>query len=183
MGDLRYVEPVLPITAAFSRYDAALDWARERLTQAWGPIALESPLFDFAETDYYIPTMGGPIRICFWAFERLVDPGQLPEIKLQANDSEAEYTRLGRHPEPRPLNLDPGYVTSAKLVLASTKDHAHRIYLNRGIFAEVTLYYKDRHWQHREFTFPNYRRADYQAFFSECRDFLRAALRQKDQLG
>jgi hypothetical protein len=181
MGDLRYVEPVLLITAAFSHYDGAFDWARERLTQTWGPIALESPQFEFAETDYYIPTMGGPIRIGFWAFERLVDPGELPQIKLQANDWEAEYTGLGRHPEPRPLNLDPGYVTSAKLVLASTKDHAHRIYLSRGIFAEVTLYYKDRHWQHREFTFPNYRRADYQAFFSECRDYLRAALRHKDR--
>ena len=106
-----------------------------------------------------VPRWAGRIRIGFWAFERLIDPSELPQIKLQANDWEAEYTGLGRHPESRPLNLDPGYVTSAKLVLASTKDHAHRIYLSRGIFAEVTLYYKDRHWQHREFTFPNYRRA------------------------
>ncbi len=182
MGDLRYVEPVLPITAAFSRYEAALDWARERMAEAWGPVALVSPTFDFAETDYYLPTMGGPIHIVFWAFERLVDPGTLPEIKLQANAWEAEYTGLGRHPEPRPLNLDPGYLTSAKLVLASTKDHAHRIYLSRGIFAEVTLYFKLGHWQHREFTFPNYRRADYQAFFSQCRDYLRDALRHRDRI-
>ncbi len=180
MGDLRRVEPVLPITAAFSHHDAALDWARERTAQAWGPVALESPRFEFAETDYYRPTMGGPIQIVFWAFERLVDPGTLPEIKLQANAWEAEYAGLGWHGEPRPLNLDPGYITSAKLVLASTKDHAHRIYLSRGIFAEVTLYYKDRSWQHREFTFPNYRRPDYQAFFSQCRDYLREALRHRD---
>jgi hypothetical protein len=75
--------------------------------------------------------------------------------------------------EPRPLNLDPGYLTPAKLVLASTKDHAHRIYLSRGIYAEVTLFYKDRHWQPREWTFPDYRRADYQEFFSQCRAYLR----------
>ena len=69
------------------------------------------------------------------------------------------------------MNIDPGYLTQAKLVLASTKDHAHRIYLDRGIFAEVTLFYKDRHWQHRDWTFPDYRRADYHAFFDECRQF------------
>jgi hypothetical protein len=72
------------------------------------------------------------------------------------------------------LNLDPGYITQAKLVLASTKDHAHRIYLADGIFAEVTLSYKHRRWQPHEWTFPDYRRDDYQAFFTQCRDYLRA---------
>ena len=61
----------------------------------------------------------------------------------------------------------------AKLVLASTKDHAHRLYLAQGIYAEVTLYYKDRQWQHRDWTFPDYRREDYQQFFSACRELLR----------
>ena len=154
------------------------------LTHSWGPIdVLESPRFDFAETGYYLPTMGGPIQIVLWAFERLVDPAELVPIKLQANDFEAEYTGLGRHPEPRPLNLDPGYVTSAKLVLASTKDHAHRIYLSRGIFAEVTLYYKDRRWQHREFSRSRIIAAPTtRAFFSECREYLRSfPLRLKDR--
>ena len=92
---------------------------------------------------------------------------------------EAAYAKLQRHPEPRPLNLDPGYLTSAKLVLASTKDHAHRIYLSRGIYAEVTLHYQDRGWQHHEWTFPDYRRADYQEFFTHARDHLRRQERQE----
>ena len=58
-------------------------------------------------------------------------------------------------------------------MLASTKDHAHRIYLARGIYAEVTLYYKHRCWQSGEFTFADYRRDDYQQFFTQCRDLLR----------
>ena len=73
-------------------------------------------------------------------------------------------------PEPRPLNLDPGYLTLGKLVLASTKDFAHRIYLSRGIYAEVTLQYRHRRWEHHQYTFPDYRREDYQQFFSECRE-------------
>ena len=72
----------------------------------------------------------------------------------------------------RPLNLDPGYITPAKLVLASTKDHAHRIYLRDGIYAEVTLSFRGRKWQPLEWTYPDYRRDDYQRFFTECREWL-----------
>jgi hypothetical protein len=70
------------------------------------------------------------------------------------------------------VNIDPGYITPAKLVLASTKDHAHRIYLRDGIFAEVTLVYRQRKWQPLEWTYPDYRRDDYQQFFTECREWL-----------
>ena len=92
--------------------------------------------------------------------------------KGQTNEWEAEYAALGRHPELRPLNLDPGYITAAKLVLASTKDHAHRIYLQRGIYAELTLTYRHRQWRALDWTYPDYRRDDYQAFFSRCREWV-----------
>ena len=174
MGDIFNPAPVLLITAAFSRYDDALAWGLERTQREWGPVKLASPVFDFVETDYYEPTMGPGIKKCFWAFERLIDPVALPEIKLASNDWEQEYAAVGHHPEPRPLNLDPGYITQAKLVLASTKDRSHRIYLSQGIFAEITLHYKHRRWQAHESTFPNYRRPDYQAFFTQCRDYLRS---------
>lgn len=173
MGEIHQPEPVLLILAAFSRHEAALDWARHRAEEQWGGVALASPRFQFAETDYYEPTMGRDLWKCFFAFETLVDPAVLVERKIATNDWELDYAKRGGHDEPRPLNLDPGYLTPAKLVLASTKDHAHRLYLARGIYAEVTLYYKDRQWQHRDWTFPDYRREDYRQFFSACRELLR----------
>ena len=173
MGEVTQPAPVLLIAAAFSRYDDALAWGRDRCAAAWGPVALASDRFSFTATDYYQPTMGSGLKKCFWAFERLIDPGVLAELKLQANTWEADYAQLKGHEEPRPLNLDPGYLTTAKLVLASTKDHAHRIYLSQGIFAEVTLYFKDHRWQHRDWTFPDYRQDEYQRFFDQCRDYLR----------
>lgn len=176
MGSVHSPSPVLLLVAAFSRHEAALDWGRRRVSEAWGPIALASPSFAFQETTYYEPTMGTGIRKCFWACRQLIDPARLADLKLQANAWEEEYARSAGHAEPRPLNLDPGYITPAKLVLASTKDHAHRLYLQQGIYAEVTLYYKHRAWQARDWTFPDYRRADYQAFFSECREYLRERL-------
>lgn len=178
MGDVNEPYPVLLMLAAFSRYEAALEWGLERATDHWGPAALVSPRFSFVETDYYEPTMGPGILKCFWAFEQLVDPGRLAELKLQTNAWEAEYAGSGGHAEPRPLNLDPGYLTPAKLVLASTKDHAHRMYLSRGIYAEVTLFYKDRSWQCHDWTFKDYRHADYQEFFSACRAYLRRRERE-----
>jgi hypothetical protein len=177
MGDVLSPQSVLPIVAAFSRHDAALDWGLAQCEAHFGPAALVSPRFDFVATNYYEPTMGQGIRKCFWAFERLMDPAALADLKLLSNDWEAEYARTHRHGEPRPLNLDPGYITLAKLVLASTKDHTHRIYLSRGIFAEITLFYRRHRWEHHDWTFPDYRRDDYQQFFTECREYYHRRLK------
>ncbi|NUQ61955.1 MAG: DUF4416 family protein [Pirellulales bacterium] len=172
MGQPSPHSPALLLLAAFSRHEDALDWARRKATDAWGPPALESPAFDFRETHYYEPTMGPDLRKIFFAFTVPLDPADLVDVKLETNRWEETYAGMAEHLEPRPLNLDPGYLTLGKLVLASTKDFTHRIYLNRGIYAEVTLYYKHRRWQHHEWTFADYRREDYQEFFSRCRDYL-----------
>jgi hypothetical protein len=172
MGDISEPAPVMLILAVVSRHDVALDWARDTLSRQHGSVALSSDAFEFTETDYYAATMGGDLKKQFFAFKRLIDPGALAEIKRQTNEWEVEYAALGKHTEPRPLNLDPGYITPAKLVLASTKDHAHRIYLRDGIYAEVTLSYRQRRWQPFEWTYPDYRRDDFQQFFTACRDRL-----------
>src|SRR4051812_45685078 len=122
MGQPIAPSPVLLILAGFSRHEEAIEWARNRAEAIWGAILLESPAFDFSETDYYRATMGDGLKKQFFAFERLIDPADLVDFKLQANAWEAEYRSLRAGPEQRPLNLDPGYITLAKLVLASTKD-------------------------------------------------------------
>lgn len=174
MGEISNPDSVLLLFAVSSRHAAALERARERIAAAHGPLALASDAFDFTETDYYAATMGKDLKKQFVACHNLVDPGTLARIKLSTNRWETEYAATSGHPEPRPLNLDPGYITPAKLVLASTKDHAHRLYLAEGIYAEVTLAYRGRAWQPQEWTYPDYRRADYQAFFTTCREFLMA---------
>jgi hypothetical protein len=172
MGHIHEAAPVLLLVAASSRYEAALDWARSQGESRSGPVVLASERFDFTETDYYTPTMGQGIKKQFLAFERSIDPAELAAIKRQTNEWEAMYAATGQHSEPRPLNLDPGYITPAKLVLASTKDHAHRIYLCQGIYAEITLLFRQRKWQPMEWTYPDYRRDDYQQFFTQCREWL-----------
>jgi hypothetical protein len=92
---------------------------------------------------------------------------------LETNQWEAEYAAASSHNEPRPLNLDPGYITLAKLVLASTKDHWHRLYLGRGIYAELTLHFRGGAWRSSDWTYPDYQRADFHQFFMRCRDYLK----------
>ncbi|HWA96839.1 MAG TPA: DUF4416 family protein [Pirellulales bacterium] len=173
MGNPTRHDPVLRLMAVITRHADALEWAIERASVAWGPIALRSPTFAFDETTYYEATMGPGLGKTFLVFEQFADAGELADWKFATNDWEAEYAALRRHDEPRPLNLDPGYLTLAKLVLASTKDHAHRMYLGRGMYAEVTLFYRHGAWQGHEFTFPDYRRPDYHAFFMLARARLR----------
>jgi hypothetical protein len=178
MGQPTFHSPVLLLLAAFSRHEAALNWARRKASNAWGPIALESPQFEFAETRYYDATMGAGLKKVFLAFERPWDPAGLIEIKLETNRWEEEFAATTTNRDvasavTRPLNLDPGYLTLGKLVLASTKDFAHRVYLSRGIYAEVTLQFKHGRWEHHQYTFPDYRRVDYQQFFTDCRGWLK----------
>lgn len=174
-------KPVLLIMAAFSRYPAALEWARARAEHECGPIALVSERFFHNETSFYQPTMGPDLLKTFFAFERLMDPAALVELKLRSNAWELEYQQQNAWPEARPLNIDPGYLTEAKLVLATTKDRDHRLYLDRGIYAEVTLHYHHGTWQERPWTYPDYRRGDYHAFFTACRDELRRRYREDEE--
>jgi Domain of unknown function (DUF4416) len=101
--------------------------------------------------------------------------------KHQTNAWEAEYAQTSEHLEERPLNLDPGYTTQAKLVLATTKDRDHRIYLRDGMFAEVTLTYVGKQWTHHRWSYPSYRTQEVAAFATACRQSLRAYLRSTHQ--
>ena len=173
MGSVKTHPPVLTILAVFSQSESAIEWARNQAAREWGPVAICSEVFDFQETDYYQATMGAELRKQFFAFERLMAPERLAEFKRQTNQWETTYIKMGNSPMSRPLNLDPGYLSEAKLILASTKDHAHRVYLCEGIYAEVTLHYSKHRWQHQDWTYPDYRRTDYHRFFDQCRTLLR----------
>lgn len=177
MGDIEAPRPALLVLAAFSRHADALEWTRQIATEKWGSVAIESEAFRFDETSYYETSMGAGLLKMFFAFEELIDPERIAEIKHVSNELEVTYRHTHLHPEERPLNLDPGYITEAKLILATTKDRDHRIYLRDGIYAEGTLHYYHGTWQTRPWTYPDYQRQDYHDFFSQCRDFLRTRIR------
>ena len=178
MGEIVKHKPVLLVAAVTSRYSAALDWTIEKTRETWGELTLQSPVFDFTETGFYTESMGTDLKKQFIAFDRLIDPGDLPPKKHQSNHWEEEYAEFAQVDESRPLNIDPGYVSEAKLVLATTKDRDHRIYLSGGIFAEVTLHFRAKQWTSSRWTYPDYQREDFQAFFTKCRNLLRERIKK-----
>lgn len=180
MGIPRPHPPTILIAAIFSRHAEALDWALERIRNAWGEVPLLSPRFEHNETAYYNRMMGDGLHKQLVGVAGTFDPALLAEMKLVSNAWEAEYAQLHSFPEERPLNIDPGYVTPMKVVLASTKDRAHRIYLRDGIYAEECLYYHQRSWTGRPWTYPDYLRGDYHAFLTQVRNRLQADFIKKE---
>jgi len=120
--------------------------------------------------------MGPGLKKQFLVFDGSFDPQHLPKRKLESNQLEEQLARLGTFAELRPVNIDPGYLTLTKLVLASAKDRAHRLYMADGIYAEECLYYLDGSWQARPWTYADYRRADFQVFFVEARKILKRSM-------
>lgn len=176
MGALRSHSPVLLFVAAFSRHPEALRWGREQLEQRHGPVGLASEPFLFDQTTYYDRTMGAGLQKQFLVFENLIAPETLPEIKLATNRLEQDLADTGLYPEPRPLNLDPGYLCLGKFVLASTKDNAHRIFLRDGIFAEVTLRFYQGAFDPLPWTYADYRLPVVTAFLQQAREYYRQRL-------
>jgi hypothetical protein len=174
MASPRTPPPALLVVAAFSRHEEALAWARQRLEEICGPVGLASAAFSFHHTSYYEPTMGAGLRKQLFAFRRLADPAGLADVKLRTNALEAEV--VGAFPEPRPLNLDPGHLGLGKFVLATTKDQAHRIYVGKGIFAEVTLRFEAGAFEPWPWTYADYREPSVRAFLKEARDYYRQRL-------
>ena len=179
MGQTKTHRSVLVFLAIFSRYEQAMAWARKTAEHSWGPIALSSDVFTFDQTDYYERQMGPDLKKQLLVFEQLKDPAQLIQWKHQANEWEGEFREGFESPESRPLNIDPGYLTEAKLVLASTKDRDHRLYLGEGIFAEGTLYFYSGAWCKRPWTYPDYCTPEYHEFLNRCRDYLRHRYRNE----
>ncbi len=141
-----------------------------KLEEDFGKMDGESSLIPFDYTDYYEEEMGQGIKRKFVSFEELVHPGELSRIKLRTNEIESHFAGKLDMEVPRPVNLDPGYLGSAKIVLATTKNYSHRIFLKEGIYAEVTLQYKDGGFEPLPWTYPDYRSNEYIEFFEMTRD-------------
>lgn len=140
--------------------------------EVFGEVLCESEEFDFDCSNYYAPEMGERLKKKFWFFDRLFDPAALPEWKVTAIEIEDRFREMNR----RRLDLDPGYIDSAKLVLATTKNYDHRIYLGRGIYGDVQLRFRHGHFVVNEWTYPDYKRPAHIAFFESAREKYREQL-------
>jgi len=167
MGVAKEHTPVKLIVGMISSFPHLFEQAQKVLEREFGPGDYESPVLPFDKTDYYREEFGPELKRRFYSFKKLINAERLVEIKLFTNRLEKEFS--GKEGNRR-INIDPGYLAPGKLVLATTKDHQHRIYLGRGIYAEVTLRFKKGSFCPWEWTYPDYRIPEYIDIFNRIRE-------------
>ncbi len=151
----------------------ALQSAVMKFEKKFGHVELETEILDFAHTDYYREEMGDKLKRKFFAFEKMVRRDQLSDIKLFSNKLEEKFGDKTGDFVFRTVNLDPGIMTLSGLTLASTKDFSHRIYLNDGIYAEITLIYEKKQFKPLPWTYPDYQEPNIIEFLTKVRETMK----------
>ena len=183
MWQLGKIKPVKLIIGILAADQQCLNRSHQVLTSAFGKFDFVSDIWPFDKTDYYKDQAGEHILRQFVSIEKLIDPDKLAKIKHKTNALEQKLARKMAMDLCRPVNLDPGIIEPSKLILATTKNYSHRIYIGRKMYAEVTLVYDKGLWQPLPYTYPDYRSPQYFEFFSKVRgrllDQLRATAREQ----
>ncbi len=182
MGAPKAPSPAALFIAVLFKPEIPVEQIHAVVAKNFGEILLQSPTYLFNHSDYYAEEMGGNLQKVFLLLNRLIDPSTLAEWKLRAQEVEAAHTHGGK----RAINLDPGCLDASKLVLATTKNYDHRIYLGRGIYGDVQLRFRFQKFHFSDWTYPDYRQPEHIAFFEQARlkyfDLLKAEFGAPDSL-
>jgi len=168
MAEPKPFSPVKLICGIITSGENIFNTAEECLISLYGPADLKSPYFKFNFTDYYEKQMGKDLKRRFLSFKNSIFPENISEIKLRTNELEEEL-RKGQKMSRRVVNLDPGYITSSALIMATAKDFAHRIPLHHGIYAHLELLFSKKEARTLSWTYPDFKTEGYQKFFIEVR--------------
>ncbi len=170
MAEIKEPQKVFAFAGLIYISDFDIYSALDGLKDLVGGVIKKSDIFPFIHTTYYTNEMGEGLLRQWILFEKLIKPDLLIDLKHKSNEIEKNFLNENGG---RKINIDPGLVSLNNIILASTKNYAHRIYLGRGIYAEVTLIYKDRQFRPLEWTYPDYREDSALRFFSESRIVLK----------
>lgn len=166
----KIIQPAKLFCGILINKPALCDGVKESLSAHLGTIDYISEPIAFNETDYYTQEMGSDLMRYWVFFENFIEEEDLAEIKNITNSIEESYAINSK----RQVNIDPGFVTPAKVVLASAKNYIHRIYIGKSIFAEVTLYFKDQSFRVWPWTYPDYAKDETIKLFNTIRkDYFR----------
>jgi hypothetical protein len=166
MGKPKEPEPAKLFMSLIASEDGIFDDGVEDLRSTFGEIDTVSERFPFDLTDYYTREMGKPLFRRFITFGRLIPIPTLPDVKLATNRLEEKYAQRNGG---RRINIDPGYLCLEHVILATTKGYTHRPYLRDGIYADLTLIYRNKSFQPLEWTYPDYRKEAVITLFNESR--------------
>jgi phosphoribosylformylglycinamidine cyclo-ligase len=165
MGSPEIPVDVKLIAAVTVQHSGQIDDIENFLKAQFGEIDARSEIFPFSYTNYYEEEMGPDLSKMFYSFKKLIKRNKLPSIKLLTNQYEQSRAENGR----RIVNVDPGYICEANLILATTKNFSHRIYLEDGIFGDCHLIYEDDEFKPLAWTYADYKTPETLAFLKLAR--------------
>ncbi len=166
-------EDVKLISSLFSSDKPLIERVIDKLKEIFGPADWISPWLLFDRTRYYEKEMGWPLHRRLVSFRNLIRPEAIVDIKLQTNRLEGEYSSGGR----RMINLDPGYISLERLILATGKNYTHRIYLTMGIYADLTLAYHRGSFRALEWTYRDYADPVFIGYLNNLREMYKRQIR------
>ena len=173
MGTIASPEMALLFTAVFSNDEAIIEETIRKLQTVWAPEIGRSERFEFECTSYYEQEMGKSLKKQIVLFDKIIDPSTISHIKNETNEIESKISNENK----RIINIDPGYITLSKTVLATTKNYTHRIYLGNGIYAEITLNWHKGTFQPLSWTYPDYKKESVIHFLNTGRNILKQMTR------
>jgi len=179
MWKLKGPKPVKLIIGILAADHQCLHEAVDAIIGKFGRTDFTSEVWPFDKTDYYQEQTGQNILRQFVSIDKLIDPGKLAGIKWKTNKLEQKLAKSLGLPLPRPVNLDPGIIEPSKLILATTKNYSHRIYIGKKMYAEVTLIFDKGRWRPLDHTYPDYRQKCYFDFFDSVRNRLLEQLKSQ----
>ncbi len=147
------------------------------LKETFGDILTQSRIFPWDHSSYYAGEIGSPLLRCFVFFSRLIDTTALADFKHMACGIEAIFADPDNR---RRINIDPGYLTQAKVVLASRKNYSHRICIGKGIYAELELFFQDGKFNPLPYTYSDYKTAECVDVFQKARLLLKKMISAND---
>jgi len=160
------------IVGLISQSENMFDNVRYLLQKKYGNIDMKSGVMDFDHTNYYEKEFGSNLKKIFFSFRNLLRTKDMFKIKIHTIKIEKRLTIQGK----RQVNIDPGYVTMDKLVLFTTKNYGHRVYLNNGIYAEITLKFESNTFIPWPWTYQDYKTKGYIDFFNKVRNIYKRQL-------
>jgi len=182
VGKIFSPKPAKLVISMFTSNKQLFSIYKEALIKKFGEVDTESKNQSFNYTDYYEEEFGENLIQKLLSFSTLIRQDNLAEIKIITNDLEKKNleknikTNIAHNK--RKINLDPGYITLNKYILASTKNGPSRIYLNQGIYAEITLRFINKSFISCEYTYPNYKTNEYINFLNSVRQKYKLQLKE-----
>lgn len=159
-------KPAKLVIGLFMKEKRLVEKITAELIEALGSIDMVSPWFPFDYTDYYESEMNAPLFRRMLTFKELIKQSSLADIKNLTNEIESNYSME----EKRLVNIDPGYMLKERFVLATGKNFAHRIYIGKKIYADLTLIYTKGDFKKLPWTYPDYSDKNMLSFLIQVRN-------------